>query len=63
MGRRDYQMEAAVAAVEGRVTEPIVRALIVGAPGSKLSRITARRRKKPQREREEAARDSQAERS
>jgi hypothetical protein len=27
-------MEAAVAAVEGRVTEPVVRALIVGAPGS-----------------------------
>jgi hypothetical protein len=34
MGRRDYEMEAAVAAVEGRVTESIVRALIVGAPGS-----------------------------
>jgi hypothetical protein len=34
MGRRDYEMEAAVAAVEGRVTEPVGRALIVGAPGS-----------------------------
>jgi len=34
MGRRDYEMEAAVAAVEGRVSEPIVRALIAGAPGS-----------------------------
>ena len=34
MGRRDYEMEAAVAAVDGRVSEPVVRALIVGAPGS-----------------------------
>jgi hypothetical protein len=34
MGRRDYEMEAAVAAVEGRVSEPVERALIVGAPGS-----------------------------
>jgi hypothetical protein len=34
MGRRDYEMEAAVQSVEGRVPEPIVRALIVGAPGS-----------------------------
>jgi hypothetical protein len=34
MGRRDYEMEAAVKAVEGRVAEPITRALIVGAPGS-----------------------------
>jgi hypothetical protein len=34
MGRRDYEMEAASAAVEGRVSEPIVRALIAGAPGS-----------------------------
>jgi hypothetical protein len=31
---RDYEMEAAVAAVEGRVDEPIVRALVVGSPGS-----------------------------
>jgi len=31
---RDYEMEAAVAAVDGRVAEPIVRALVVGAPGS-----------------------------
>jgi hypothetical protein len=101
MGRRDYEMEAAVAAVEGRVTEPVGRALIVGAPGSqegtlggalnslqpvvvqcprtdsarttiqalegatgsKPSRITARRRNEEQREREEAARESQTERS
>ena len=34
MGRRDYEMDAAVAAVDGRVSEPVVRALIVGAPGS-----------------------------
>lgn len=34
MGRRDYEMEAAVAAVDGHVSEPVVRALIVGAPGS-----------------------------
>jgi hypothetical protein len=34
MGRRDYEMEAATAAVDGRVSEPVVRALIVGAPGS-----------------------------
>jgi hypothetical protein len=31
---RDYEMEAAVTAVEGRVDEPIVRALVVGSPGS-----------------------------
>jgi len=34
MGRRDYEMEAAVQSVEGRVTDPIVRALIVGSAGS-----------------------------
>jgi hypothetical protein len=34
MGRRDYEMEPAVAAVEGRVSEPIVRALLVGSAGS-----------------------------
>jgi hypothetical protein len=34
MGRRDYEMEAASAAVEGRVFEPVVRALIVGPAGS-----------------------------
>jgi hypothetical protein len=34
MGRRDYEMEAAAAAVEGRVPEPVVRALIVGSAGS-----------------------------
>jgi hypothetical protein len=34
MGRRDYEMEAAVQSVEGRVAEPIVRALIVGSAGS-----------------------------
>jgi len=34
MGRRDYEMEAAVQSVEGRVPEPIVRALIVGSAGS-----------------------------
>ena len=34
MGRRDYEMEDAVKAVEGRVAEPIVRALLVGAAGS-----------------------------
>jgi hypothetical protein len=34
MGRRDYEMEAAVRSVEGRVHEPIVRALIVGSAGS-----------------------------
>jgi hypothetical protein len=33
LGRRDYEMEAAVAAVEGRVPEPAVRALIVGSAG------------------------------
>ena len=33
MGRRDYEMEAAVQSVEGRVPEPIVRALIVGSAG------------------------------
>ncbi len=31
---RDYELEAALAAVEGRVAEPIVRALIVGPAGS-----------------------------
>lgn len=34
MGGRDYEMEAAVQSVEGRVPEPIVRALIVGSAGS-----------------------------
>jgi hypothetical protein len=34
MGRRDYELEHATAAVDGRVSESIVRALIVGAPGS-----------------------------
>ena len=34
MGRRDYEMEAAVQSVEGRVADPIVRALIVGSVGS-----------------------------
>lgn len=34
MGRRDYENEAATAAVDGHLSEPIVRALIVGAPGS-----------------------------
>jgi hypothetical protein len=34
MGRRDYEMEAAVQSAEGRVSEPIVRALIVGSAGS-----------------------------
>jgi hypothetical protein len=34
MGRRDYEFEAATAAVDGHVSEPVVRALIVGAPGS-----------------------------
>jgi hypothetical protein len=34
MGRRDYELEAATAAVNGYVPEPVVRALIVGAPGS-----------------------------
>jgi hypothetical protein len=34
MGRRDYELEHATAAVDGRVNEPVVRALIVGAPGS-----------------------------
>jgi hypothetical protein len=34
MGRRDYELEHATQAVEGHVSEPIVRALIVGAPGS-----------------------------
>lgn len=34
MGRRDYEMEAAVQSVEGHVPEPIVRALIVGSAGS-----------------------------
>jgi hypothetical protein len=34
MGRRDYENEAATAAVDGHLSEPVVRALIVGAPGS-----------------------------
>src|SRR5256885_15522590 len=34
MGRRDYELEAATAAVDGYISEPVVRALIVGAPGS-----------------------------
>ncbi|HEY3097091.1 MAG TPA: hypothetical protein VGK05_09640 [Acidimicrobiia bacterium] len=34
MGRRDYENEAATAAVDGYLSEPVVRALIVGAPGS-----------------------------
>src|SRR5262249_23121683 len=34
MGRRDYEMEAAVQSVGGHVPEPIVRALIVGSSGS-----------------------------
>jgi hypothetical protein len=34
MGRRDYEMEAASAAVEGRAPDPVVRALIVGSAGS-----------------------------
>src|SRR2546425_13286672 len=34
MGRRDYEMEDAVKAVEGQVAEPIVRALLVGSAGS-----------------------------
>jgi hypothetical protein len=34
MGRRDYEMEAAVQSVEGAVAEPVVRALIVGSAGS-----------------------------
>jgi hypothetical protein len=34
MGRRDYEMEAASAAVEGRVSERVMRALIVGSAGS-----------------------------
>jgi hypothetical protein len=34
MGRRDYEMEDAVKAVEGQVPEPIVRALLVGSAGS-----------------------------
>lgn len=34
MGRRDYELEHATKAVEGHVSEPVVRALIVGAPGS-----------------------------
>jgi hypothetical protein len=29
MGRRDYEMEDATKAVEGQVSEPIVRALLV----------------------------------
>jgi hypothetical protein len=34
MGRRDYENEHATEAVDGHVSEPVVRALIVGAPGS-----------------------------
>jgi hypothetical protein len=34
MGRRDYELEAAIAAVDGYFTEPVVRALIVGSSGS-----------------------------
>jgi hypothetical protein len=34
MGRRDYALEAATAAVDGDVSEPVVRALIVGSAGS-----------------------------
>jgi hypothetical protein len=34
MGRRDYELEAATAALDGRVNEQIARALVVGAPGS-----------------------------
>lgn len=34
MGRRDYELEAATAAADGHLSEPVVRALIVGAPGS-----------------------------
>jgi hypothetical protein len=34
MGRRDYEMEAAVQSVDARITESIVRALIVGSAGS-----------------------------
>jgi len=34
MGRRDYEMEDAVKAVDGRIGEPIVRALLVGSAGS-----------------------------
>jgi hypothetical protein len=34
MGRRDYELEHATKAVDGHVSEPVVRALIVGAPGS-----------------------------
>ena len=34
MGRRDYEMEAAVQSVEGHVAEAIARALIVGSAGS-----------------------------
>jgi len=31
---RDYELEAATAAVADHVTDPVVRALVVGAPGS-----------------------------
>jgi hypothetical protein len=34
MGRHDYETEAATAAVDGHVSEPVVRALIVGSLGS-----------------------------
>jgi hypothetical protein len=34
VGRRDYELEHATAAVDGHLSEPVVRALIVGAPGS-----------------------------
>jgi hypothetical protein len=34
MGRRDYEMEDATKAVDGQVSEPIVRAMLVGSAGS-----------------------------
>lgn len=34
MTPRDYEMETATAAVQGFITEPIERALVVGSPGS-----------------------------
>jgi hypothetical protein len=34
VGRRDYENEAATKAVEGYLSEPVMRPLIVGAPGS-----------------------------
>jgi hypothetical protein len=54
MGRRDYELEAATAAVDGHVSEPVVRALIVGAAGSQegtlggaLKSLFGRSRRKP----------------